>query len=97
MKEFDATELAYKNGYEKGYADGLKKRQGHWIEHDGGLVCSECGHFTDGFLDICTEKGAELAEVVGGDADDPVFCIVHPFFCEKCGADMQKKKRGKRC
>ena len=30
MTEHDATEQAYKNGYEKGYADG-KSELGEWI------------------------------------------------------------------
>lgn len=52
MKNYEATERAFKNGYEKGYEDGKRdaraeERHGHWIIHKAGrhaawAECSEC-------------------------------------------------------
>ena len=46
MKEHDATEQAYKRGYEDGKRDAVKR--GHWIEKEDPLGdtyfdCSVCG------------------------------------------------------
>lgn len=48
MDKYTATELAFKHGYEKGYADAKKdEKHGHWIIHKVGkqaawAECSEC-------------------------------------------------------
>lgn len=41
MKETDAYEQAYKNGYEAGKREARPK--GKWVIHRGLLKCSECG------------------------------------------------------
>jgi len=46
--QYNISEMAYKNGYEKGYAEGKgdSGKRGHWITHTIGLntwaECSEC-------------------------------------------------------
>lgn len=40
MKTYEATELAYKNGYEKGKQDAVK--HGRWIDKGTCYVCSLC-------------------------------------------------------
>lgn len=46
--QYNIAEMAYKNGYEKGYAEGKgdSGKRGHWIIHSRGLTawaeCSEC-------------------------------------------------------
>ena len=42
MKTYEATELAYKNGYEKGKQDAVK--HGQWeMERKNWRKCSNCG------------------------------------------------------
>ena len=82
MKNYDATEQAYKNGYDKGYEQGKKdaRKKGHWKQHmeeleegfgievlvQTGVMCSECGDYS-----CC-----------GGS------------FCKNCGADMRGEEDG---
>ena len=63
MKEYEATELAYKNGYAKGYEDGKMdaRKKGVWIANQvevfsplteepyllDVLQCSVCGEYFD--------------------------------------------------
>ena len=45
MDKYTATEMAYKHGYEKGYADAKKEeKHGHWVtdKRTGFCHCSEC-------------------------------------------------------
>lgn len=47
MDKYTATEMAFKNGYEKGYADAkAEEKHGRWIRHKRGkqtwVECSEC-------------------------------------------------------
>lgn len=45
MDKYTATELAYKNGYEKGYAAAkAEEKHGHWVmdKRTGFCYCSEC-------------------------------------------------------
>ena len=47
MDEHTFGELAYKNGYSKGYEEGIKEAGGKlgfwkWTK-DGNRICSECG------------------------------------------------------
>ena len=45
MNIHDTTEQAYKNGYNKGYQDGIKEAYAYWIENsDNTHYCSKCGH-----------------------------------------------------
>jgi hypothetical protein len=46
MKTMDATELAYKNGYDKGYEDGKNDavKHGRWIDD---TFCSNCGGYSE--------------------------------------------------
>lgn len=47
MDEYTISELSYKNGYEKGFADGVastERKFGFWKwTKDGNRICSECG------------------------------------------------------
>lgn len=47
MDKFIISELSYKNGYEKGFADGVANAElkcGFWKwTKDGDRMCSECG------------------------------------------------------
>lgn len=43
MDEKDATETAYKNGYEDGKRDAVK--HGRWIEVDDGVLIGKGTHF----------------------------------------------------
>ena len=51
MNVYNATEIAYKRGYDKGYNDGVEEtlknstlgEKGHWIFEDGWITCSNCG------------------------------------------------------
>ena len=71
MRNIDATEAAYKNGYAKGYEDG--KRHGQWImrldkDDCEYIECSLCGEqFYDGDNDTfdhpynyCPNCGAKM-------------------------------------
>ena len=47
MKTYEATEQAYKNGYERGYKDGksaaVKRGRWRWRKYGGShFYCSEC-------------------------------------------------------
>ena len=67
MKTMDATEQAYKNGYEDGKRDAVK--HGQWIKtttYPIKYVCPECGHqkeFKRPYCEICGTK-------MDGGADD---------------------------
>lgn len=52
-------------------------RHGHWIEHDIGLICSECNHFTEAMYDepFNNEFGTGWA-------------WRRPYYCGYCGAKM---------
>lgn len=49
MKNYEATELAYKNGYAKGYADGKRDsvRYSWWNNNK----CANCGTTAHGYYD----------------------------------------------
>ena len=57
MKSYEATEIAYKNGYEAGRRDAVK--HGRWIETEEGTVCSECHKhpFEDGEFAVANYNG----------------------------------------
>ena len=54
-------------------------RHGHWIEHDSGLICSECNHFTEAMYDepFTNEFGTGWA-------------WRRPYYCGYCGAKMDE-------
>ena len=54
-------------------------RHGHWIEHDIGLICSECNHFTEAMYDepFTNEFGTGWA-------------WRRPYYCGYCGAKMDE-------
>lgn len=43
MDKYALQELAYKNGYAKGFADGSLREETKWIEKNGRTVCQACG------------------------------------------------------
>ena len=54
MKQHEATEIAYKNGYEKGKADAIREmknfgevRHGEWRRMYRQYQCSSCGAVID--------------------------------------------------
>lgn len=54
-------------------------RHGHWIEHDFGLICSECNHYTETMYDepFNNEFGKGWA-------------LKRPYYCGYCGARMDE-------
>ena len=70
MKIHDATEIAYKNGYEDGMRDAVK--HGRWIHASNkpgvwiGMKCSLCGarikysEYTNGNHNYCHKCGAKM-------------------------------------
>lgn len=79
MKVHDATEQAYKNGYEQGKKDAVKHSR--WIDVEGLPICENCGHTTTDVILEC--RGSE---------NRPVFMSLYPYFCGKCGAKMDGEK-----
>lgn len=69
----------------KGYDDRLDEcpleevKHGHWIEHEFGLICSECGHYTEAMYDepFNNEFGRGWA-------------YIRPYYCGYCGAKMDE-------
>lgn len=47
MKDYEATEIAYKRGYEQGMKDAVKHGRWIWVRdrhnYAMGMKCSECG------------------------------------------------------
>jgi hypothetical protein len=41
MKEYEATEIAYKRGYEQGMKDAVK--HGRWESKGSNIYCTNCG------------------------------------------------------
>lgn len=67
MDKYTATELAYKNGYAKGYEDGkasVEVKHGRWILKDdkGKGVCSACHRqdHIDSLASHCRYCGAKM-------------------------------------
>lgn len=83
MKTHDATEQAYKNGYDKGYADGVasNRKKGEWLYDSGSgrYFCSNCGKKALD-LKITYEDDSTLSETILSD------------YCPHCGADMRGLK-----
>ena len=54
-------------------------KHGHWIEHDFGLICSECNHYTETMYDepFNNEFGKGWA-------------LKRPYYCGYCGAKMDE-------
>ena len=85
MDEHTSHELAYKKGYEKGFAAGKSAavKSGHWERTDdpeftmGDFECSECEYLECDVDTSCFEPG--------------VNCL---YFCPNCGADMRKPLKG---
>ena len=59
-------------------------KHGHWIEHDVGLICSECGHYTEAMYDepFNNEFGKGWA-------------LKRPYYCGYCGAKMDEVENAK--
>ena len=72
MKSYEATEMAFKNGYAKGYEDGKRDavvvKYGRWIDEYPYVRCSECN--------------AEWVNCIT-DNDPKMF-----KYCPNCGAKM---------
>lgn len=49
--------------YEKGFADGQKEKQSHWIDTDGMYTCAHCGSECGVMMTYCGECGCRM----GGD------------------------------
>lgn len=80
MKENDATEQAFRNGYQAGYKAGRRSMaaaHGEWVlDADGGTHCSACGKTT--------------RDVTYGTS---IPCDMSNLpFCPKCGAKMDLKE-----
>ena len=69
MKDYESTEIAYKNGYAKGKKDAVK--HGTWgaaeiVGYDGirpvyAIPCSRCGKYTREYLKpFCPNCGAKM-------------------------------------
>ena len=58
---------------------GVDVRHGHWIEHEVGLICSECNHYTEAMYDepFNNEFGKGWA-------------WRRPYYCGYCGAKMDE-------
>lgn len=56
-------------------------KHGHWIEHEGGLICSMCNHYTEAMYDepFNNEFGKGWA-------------LKRPYYCGYCGAKMDEVK-----
>lgn len=81
MYKHDATEQAYKNGYEQGKKDAVKHSR--WITVEGLLVCKNCKHTTtDVILDY--------------DEYNSSFRSLYPYYCGKCGSKMDLKGNGEK-
>ena len=59
--------------------DGSALKRGHWIEHEFGLMCSECGHYTEAMYDepFNNEFGKGWA-------------YIRPYYCGYCGVKMDE-------
>lgn len=59
MKDYDAIEQAFRNGYDAGLRDW--SRPGHWI--DGwDYCCSECGNYFEYKTKFCPNCGKRMTE-----------------------------------
>ncbi len=67
--QYNISEMAYNNGYDKGYADGKKDsgKRGHWITHSRGLntwaECSECHVCGSPQWKVCPVCEAKMEEI----------------------------------
>ena len=61
--------------------DAEPVRHGHWIEREFGLMCSECGHYTEAMYDepFNNEFGKGWA-------------LKRPYYCGYCGAKMDERR-----
>ena len=61
-------------------------RYGYWIEDKdtGSLICSECGHVTVEIIGDMIEQDGKI-----------IHRSMNPFYCSKCGADMQVREEKK--
>lgn len=55
-------------------------RHGHWIEHDIGLICSECNHFTEAMYDEPFNNEFGIG-----------WAWRRPYYCGYCGAKMDSE------
>ena len=79
MNTYEATEQAYKNGYEQGKKDAVKRGRCFWCE-PGEEACGTCVRFysIDGTEDRCS---AEF--------NAPKCAYYEPInYCPNCGAKM---------
>jgi hypothetical protein len=79
MKTYEATEIAYNNGYAKGYEDGKRDAVKHvrWIQH-GELDEDGNGQY---YCSVC----------LAGEKHNPTVDVP---YCWKCGADMRGEEDG---
>ena len=54
-------------------------KHGHWIEHDAGLICSECGHYTESMYDEPFNNKFGKG-----------WALKRPYYCGYCGAKMNE-------
>ena len=80
MKTFEATEQAYKNGYEAGKRDAGKK--GRWVDRYGGKYANKC-------YDCSECKGTALYKPEADELGHWRFVQALSDNCPHCGADMR--------
>lgn len=66
MNAYDASEQAYKRGYEQGKKDARKKGRWVWDERFHDYTCSECHNWDLKTPNFCSNCGAEMR----GEEDD---------------------------
>lgn len=54
-------------------------KHGHWIEHDIGLICSECNHYTEAMYDEPFNNELGIG-----------WAWRRPYYCGYCGAKMDE-------
>lgn len=88
MKIHEATEQAYKNGYEKGKQDAVK--HGRWVDRYGGKYANKC-------FDCSECKGTALYKPKEDELGHWRFVQALTDNCPNCGArtDGEEKENGK--
>ena len=86
MKTYEATEQAYKNGYEAGKRDAGKK--GRWVDRYGGKYANKC-------YDCSECKGTALYKPEADELGHWRFVQALSDNCPHCGADMRGNEDGK--
>ena len=77
--QFDGGHVIWGKVDQTQSVDAELVKHGHWIEHDVGLICSECNHYTEAMYDepFNNEFGKGWA-------------LKRPYYCGYCGAKMDE-------